>query len=136
VTLSELLKLVVCICVTSYARRAEGLIGMIKGTYYDVFGKFKESCRMMVPAGLYAIQNNLLFLALSNLDPAVYLYVVQRHVTPFRLLFVVVTVVVLLLLMYVVQRHVTRPFRVAPERVHKFHSRSLCTATLTGCCTS
>jgi hypothetical protein len=30
---------------------------------------------------------------------------------------------------YVVQRHVT-PFRVAPERVHKSHFRLLCNVTL------
>jgi len=40
--------------------------------YSEVVVKRKETLKMAVPATLYAIQNNLLFIALSHLDSAVY----------------------------------------------------------------
>jgi hypothetical protein len=49
------------------------------------------------------------------------------HMTPFRVVFLFAVLLFLLFLRFlrsVVQRHVTRPFRVAPERVHKSHFRS------------
>jgi hypothetical protein len=47
-------------------------------------------------------------------------YCNSSHVTSFR----VVVYVVCCCALYIVQRHVT-PFRVAPERIHKSHFRSL-----------
>jgi hypothetical protein len=44
--------------------------------------------------------------------------------------FLFLFVIVLLLLRYVVLHHVTRPFCVAPERVHNSHFRLLCNVTL------
>ncbi len=38
----------------------------------EVFGKPKESAKILIPALLYTMQNNLLFLALSNLDAATF----------------------------------------------------------------
>ena len=38
----------------------------------EVIKKPFETCKLLVPATLYTIQNNLLFLALSNLDAATY----------------------------------------------------------------
>ena len=38
----------------------------------EVFRKPRETFKLIVPAGLYTIQNNLLFLALTNLDAATY----------------------------------------------------------------
>lgn len=39
----------------------------------SLFGAPMDTLKMLVPATIYAIQNNLLFIALSNLDAAVYL---------------------------------------------------------------
>lgn len=38
----------------------------------EILGKPKESAKILIPALLYTIQNNLLFLALTNLDAATY----------------------------------------------------------------
>lgn len=38
----------------------------------EIFHNFRESIKVLVPAALYAMQNNLAFYALNNLDPATY----------------------------------------------------------------
>lgn len=38
----------------------------------DIWGQPRETCKMLIPAGLYTVQNNLLFFALSLLDAATY----------------------------------------------------------------
>lgn len=38
----------------------------------DIFCNIKESIKVLVPAALYALQNNLAFYALTNLEPATY----------------------------------------------------------------
>ena len=38
----------------------------------EIIGKPRETAKLIVPSGLYALQNNLLYLALSNLDAATY----------------------------------------------------------------
>lgn len=47
----------------------KSLLNTING---EVLQKPKETSKLIVPAALYTIQNNLLFLALSNLDAATY----------------------------------------------------------------
>ena len=44
----------------------------LRSIYKEVFLKPKETFKLFVPAGLYVIQNSLLFVALSNLDSATY----------------------------------------------------------------
>ena len=44
----------------------------LRSIYKEVFLKPKETFKLVVPAGLYVIQNSLLFVALSNLDSATY----------------------------------------------------------------
>ena len=38
----------------------------------EIIYKPNETAKLIVPSGLYAVQNNLLYLALSNLDAATY----------------------------------------------------------------
>ena len=40
--------------------------------YQQLFVNFKETAKVSVPAILYTIQNNLLYLALSNLNAATF----------------------------------------------------------------
>lgn len=38
----------------------------------EIFNKPKETLKLAIPSGIYTLQNNLLYLALSNLDAATY----------------------------------------------------------------
>lgn len=38
----------------------------------DIIKKPRDTFKLAIPAGLYTLQNNLLFVALSNLDAATY----------------------------------------------------------------
>lgn len=46
--------------------------GFLKTLREEIFCNIRESIKVLVPASLYAIQNNLAFYALNNLDPASY----------------------------------------------------------------
>ncbi|KAI9352712.1 nucleotide-sugar transporter-domain-containing protein [Obelidium mucronatum] len=65
---SEIVKL--CICVFVYTRENTSfhLMTMLN----DLFGPESESWKMLVPAVVYVIQNNLQYLAVENLDPATF----------------------------------------------------------------
>ncbi|XP_022667883.1 UDP-N-acetylglucosamine transporter-like isoform X2 [Varroa destructor] len=82
IVVSEVFKLTVCFAVLSYrgsvneqgviGRSSGGLSGLLRTLRCEVYGKPMETCKLLVPAGLYTMQNNLLFLALSRLDAATY----------------------------------------------------------------
>ncbi|XP_003745627.1 UDP-N-acetylglucosamine transporter [Galendromus occidentalis] len=67
IVVSEIFKLLVCFAVL--ASRADGLKKTLR---IEVYGKPLETSKLLIPAGLYTIQNNLLFLALGRLDAATY----------------------------------------------------------------
>ena len=48
------------------------LTGAVQYFINEIVFKPRETAKLIVPSGLYAMQNNLLYLALSNLDPATY----------------------------------------------------------------
>lgn len=45
---------------------------LIKKLNDEIYGKPYETLKLAIPSGLYAIQNNLLFIALSYLNAATY----------------------------------------------------------------
>lgn len=45
---------------------------LLKTLFAEVWSKPRETTKLVIPAALYTIQNNLLFVALSNLDAATY----------------------------------------------------------------
>lgn len=54
-------------------QRETGSLGRFKTSLREnVFGSPKELMKLSVPSLVYAVQNNMAFLALSNLDAAVY----------------------------------------------------------------
>ncbi|KAF9577995.1 hypothetical protein BGW38_006464, partial [Lunasporangiospora selenospora] len=75
---AELLK--ICACVLMIAQRT----GSISRTLYiirkDVLEQPGEIVKMFVPSGLYALQNNLLFVALSNLEAATFQVTYQMKI--------------------------------------------------------
>ncbi|KAK9728780.1 hypothetical protein K7432_000810 [Basidiobolus ranarum] len=67
---AELIKAVVCLL---FLYKNSGKWSIFVDTLTDeIFGNWSELKLMMVPSGLYALQNNLLFLALSNLEAATF----------------------------------------------------------------
>lgn len=47
-------------------------VGFVNEVYAECYIKSKDTLKMAVPAFLYVVQNNLLFIALSKLDAATY----------------------------------------------------------------
>mmetsp|Transcript_7658 Transcript_7658/g.11596 ORF Transcript_7658/g.11596 Transcript_7658/m.11596 type:complete len:359 (-) Transcript_7658:71-1147(-) len=70
VVLSEYLKVFLATCLVM--KESGSFSAARKEIYTQVWLKKRECLKMAIPATLYAIQNNLLFIALSNLDSAVY----------------------------------------------------------------
>ena len=60
--------------------RRKGFQGMVSEISDDILSKPSETTMMMIPCFLYFVQNNLLLLAVANLDPPVY-YVVSQVTT-------------------------------------------------------
>ena len=75
IVMAEMLKLALCTCEILVRRR--GVQGFVAEISEDILAKPAETAMMMVPCFLYFIQNNLLLLAVSSLDPPVY-YVVSQ----------------------------------------------------------
>ncbi|MPC13162.1 UDP-N-acetylglucosamine transporter [Portunus trituberculatus] len=71
VLMSELLKLALSLC---FLHLDSGKIMRVtlKRLYEDVLLNAWETLKLAIPAFLYVVQNNLLFIALSNLDAATY----------------------------------------------------------------
>lgn len=68
VFIMEVMKLVICCFVIAYQSNGR-LISELKT---HVFGAPIEIAKLSVPSFLYTVQNNLLYLALTNLDAATY----------------------------------------------------------------
>mmetsp|Transcript_34549 Transcript_34549/g.55601 ORF Transcript_34549/g.55601 Transcript_34549/m.55601 type:complete len:359 (+) Transcript_34549:19-1095(+) len=75
VVLAEYLKVIIATFLVT--RDTGSWVIAKKEIYQEVVVKSRETFKMAVPATLYAVQNNLLFIALSHLDSAVYQIVYQ-----------------------------------------------------------
>ena len=71
VFLSEVLKLYICLFIV-LKDAGYSPTGFYSALDNNVFSKPVDTLKMCVPAFLYTIQNNLLYLALTNLDAATY----------------------------------------------------------------
>ncbi|KAI8617349.1 nucleotide-sugar transporter-domain-containing protein [Chytriomyces sp. MP71] len=67
VMLSEIAKLIICLAMHLAEQPAP--FSPLR-LCHDLFGSESDAWKMMVPAGIYVVQNNLQYLAVSNLDPA------------------------------------------------------------------
>ena len=71
VVLTELLKFIVSSCFLLYTN-GMSVQKTFKLLEVEVFDKIGETLTLLVPSVLYTIQNNLLFVALTNLDAATF----------------------------------------------------------------
>ena len=69
VTIAELIKIVVCLAILTYNNGLSPTLTIIQN---EIIQKLYELVKVSVPAILYTIQNNLLYVALSHLDAATY----------------------------------------------------------------
>lgn len=65
----EVMKLVICLGVVAYQT---GLSGFVAELNHHILASPMEMIKLSVPSVLYTVQNNLLYLALTNLDAATY----------------------------------------------------------------
>ena len=88
VLMGELVKAITCYFVLLYESK-----GNIKVLHmrisHELFGNWKDGLKLIVPAGLYVVQNNLLFLALSNLDAATYQVTYQLKIFTTAIFYVI-----------------------------------------------
>jgi UDP-sugar transporter A1/2/3 len=71
VVCGEILKTLTCIIII-WVQSGYSLGGTYMQLNNEIVQKPYENLKLLVPAGLYTLQNNLLFIALSNLDAATY----------------------------------------------------------------
>jgi len=71
VVVVEVVKVVTC-CLIVFYQKSFSLCDCLQSLKVEIVGKPVETVKMLVPSGLYVIQNNLLYVALTNLDAATY----------------------------------------------------------------
>lgn len=85
VTASEVVKLISCIGIVWY-ENGYSIKNTIKTLHVEVIGKPMETLKVGFPAFLYTIQNNLIFISLSNLSGAMYQVTYQLKILTTALL--------------------------------------------------
>lgn len=71
VVMTELTKLIFSLCAYFYTHNYN-IYKTLDSLYDEIVDKLNDTLKLSVPAVLYTIQNNLLFIALSNLDAATF----------------------------------------------------------------
>lgn len=78
VFLAEVLKIIACLAVIWYQKRTFSRFWYV--VRKEILGKPAETMKMLIPSGLYALQNNLLYVALSNLEAATFQVTYQMKI--------------------------------------------------------
>jgi len=78
VFLAEILKIIACLGVMWY--QATSFERFVNTVQTEILGRPREVIRMLIPSGLYALQNNLLYVALSNLEAATFQVTYQMKI--------------------------------------------------------
>jgi len=76
VMLNECCKFTVCVF-SLYTQRGFSIRRSWRAFRDEILGRPRETIKLIVPSGLYCLQNNLLFIALTNLDAATYQVIVM-----------------------------------------------------------
>ena len=79
VVMSELLKTLISVYTFCFSRRAESsnAIGLLKLAWKESFSEWQDIMQVSFPSSLYVVQNNLQYLATSNLPAEVYQVLIQ-----------------------------------------------------------
>lgn len=77
VVFAEIFKILACVMIILHGSkyRWSVFVGQLRD---EILNKPWETLKLAVPSGLYTIQNNLLYVALSNLDAATYQVSIMR----------------------------------------------------------
>lgn len=75
---TEVLKYLLCLCLLAW--QGGGLLPMARLYTKEVLSQPRETSLLAIPASLYVMQNNLLILALTNLDAATYQVTYQMKI--------------------------------------------------------
>eukprot|EP00290_Baffinella_frigidus_P046205 CAMPEP_0180409002 /NCGR_PEP_ID=MMETSP0989-20121125/42570_1 /TAXON_ID=697907 /ORGANISM="non described non described, Strain CCMP2293" /LENGTH=376 /DNA_ID=CAMNT_0022412963 /DNA_START=143 /DNA_END=1274 /DNA_ORIENTATION=+ len=78
VVMVETFKVTACLLEMQWRRRSSG--GAYTEIKDEIFGKPRESMLLLLPSFLYLLQNNLLFVAVANLEAAVYQVTAQLKI--------------------------------------------------------
>ncbi|XP_010157819.1 PREDICTED: UDP-N-acetylglucosamine transporter, partial [Eurypyga helias] len=71
VVIAELLKILACVLLV-YKDSKCNLRTLNRVLHDEILNKPMETLKLAIPSGIYTLQNNLLYVALSNLDAATY----------------------------------------------------------------
>ncbi|KAE8594522.1 hypothetical protein XENTR_v10019680 [Xenopus tropicalis] len=71
VVAAEVLKIVACVLLV-YKDNSYSLRSLKRVLHDEIVNKPMETLKLAIPSGIYTLQNNLLYVALSNLDAATY----------------------------------------------------------------
>ncbi|KAI8084893.1 nucleotide-sugar transporter-domain-containing protein [Halteromyces radiatus] len=78
VFLAEILKIVACLVVMRHQQPSwQHFVDFVRT---EILGRPGETLKMLIPSGLYALQNNLLYVALSNLEAATFQVTYQMKI--------------------------------------------------------
>ncbi|KAL9541704.1 hypothetical protein MBANPS3_008966 [Mucor bainieri] len=78
VFLAEVLKIVACLIVMRHQQGTWDKFSVM--VRKEILGRPGETLKMLIPSGLYALQNNLLYVALSNLEAATFQVTYQMKI--------------------------------------------------------
>ncbi|KAH9287139.1 UDP-galactose translocator [Echinococcus granulosus] len=80
VTMSEAVKLVVCVGLVWLVEEGGSVRGFASNLHTNLFCDWRDNLLICVPGVMYAIQNNLIYLAVSHLNPSVFQVTYQLKV--------------------------------------------------------
>jgi len=140
VVMAEAFKIVASIGLLAYERQ-DGLLNLVEHLHAEIIVNWKSAGLLAVPAGLYTLQNNLLFVALENLNGATYQVTYQLKILTTALFSVFLLKKQLTLIQWIALMLLTAGVAfvqagAATNSQHKGNSTVGLAAVLTACVTS